>query len=279
MSEIKDRLGIICGGTDLPGFMIREAIKSGENPVVVAIMDEADEEIGDLVDDVFWLEIGNVGESINIFKDNNVSRCIMVGRVDHRRIFRNLNFDKNLNDVYQNLKDRKADTLLGAFVNVFKENGLNFIDSTSFLKKSMAPVGNISSQKPKPEQKSQIKFGWYLAKELGKHDIGQSVVVRDNAVIGVEAMEGTDELIKRSMKLCPSGAVLVKVAKPQQDLRFDVPVIGPNTVQNLADIKGSIIAVEADKVIIVNIEKCKSIAEDNNILFIGINEDYLSMED
>ncbi|MBN2134443.1 MAG: UDP-2,3-diacylglucosamine diphosphatase LpxI [Acidobacteria bacterium] len=268
------RLGLICGGTDLPQFVLSEALQHGENPVVIAILEETDASLEDLAKDFYWLEIGNIGKAIEIFKNSNVDRCLMVGRVDHRRIFRNINFDKNIEKVYLTLKDRRADSLLSAFVQLFEDNGIRFLDSTLFLKDKMAPLGLIGKTQPDELIRKEILFGWELAKAIGKHDIGQSVMVRERAVVGVEAIEGTDELIKRSKDLCPSMAVLVKVAKPNQDPRFDVPVIGPSTIENLAAVKAAALAVEAGKTIIIDIEKSKELADINNIVFIGINEEY-----
>ncbi len=121
----------------------------------------------------------------------------------------------------------------------------------------------------------EIKFGWELAKIIGEHDIGQSVLVREKAVVCVEAIEGTDELIRRSKKYLPEGGVLVKVAKPNQDIRFDVPVIGPSTFNNLAEANAAAIAVEAERTIVVKKDECINIANRNKMVFVGVNEDYL----
>ncbi len=271
----KNKLGIICGGTDLPGFVVKEAINNGVEPIVIAIEHEASAELEDLVEEVYWLQVGNIGNAIGIFKENGVKECLMVGRVDHRRIFKNINFDPELEKVYYSLKDHKADSLLGALINVFQQSGIKFINSTEFLSNSLVEEGVIGKVEPSEDVLKEIAFGWELAKQIAGLDIGQSVIVRERAVVGVEAIEGTDELIKRSTQHCPSSAVLVKVAKPEQDLRFDVPVVGPETFENLAEAKAAAVAVEAGKTIIVNREKCIEIADKNKIAFVGVNDSYL----
>lgn len=270
-----NKIGIICGGTDLPEFVIKSAISHGKTPTVIAIEDEADVGIASLVEDVHWLQVGNIGEAINIFKEAGIVECMMVGRVDHRRIFKNINFEPILAKVYYTLKDRKADSLLGALVKIFEENGLRFIDSTTFLKDSLVSKGTLGEMEPTDQIMEEIKFGWELAKIIGEHDIGQSVLVRERAVVCVEAIEGTDELIRRSKKYLPEGGVLVKVAKPNQDIRFDVPVIGPSTFINLAEANAAAIAVEAGRTIVVKKDECVNIANKNKMVFVGVDEDYL----
>jgi DUF1009 family protein len=265
-----DSVGIICGGTDLAEVTIKSIISKGIKPVVIAIENEADERLSTMFEDVHWLPVGSIGKAIEIFKSKGVEKCLMIGRVDHRRIFENINFDKEMYKIYAALKDRRANTLLEAFTKVFNENGLQFIDTTEFLKDYLAPEGIIGNVQPDEKIEADIRFGWELAKKIGELDIGQSVLVKEKAVVAVEAIEGTDELIERSKTLCPGGAVLVKVAKPKQDNRFDMPVVGPGTIKKLAAIKASALAVEAGKTIVININEMKEIADKNGIVFLGV---------
>lgn len=265
-----DSIGVICGGTDLAEVTIKSIISRGIKPVIIAIENDADEHLSTTFENVHWLQVGNIGKAIEIFKSKGIDKCLMIGRVDHRRIFENINFDKEIFKVYAELKDRRANTLLEALINVFRENGLHFIDTTDFLKDFLAPEGIIGKISPDEKIRADITFGWELAKKIGELDIGQAVLVKDKAVVAVEAMEGTDELIERSRLLCPGGAVLVKVAKPKQDNRFDMPVVGPGTMRKLAAVKAKALAVEAGKTIAINIDEMKKIADDNGILFLGI---------
>jgi hypothetical protein len=272
MSENSGKsIGIICGGTDLAEVTIRSALDKGIKPVIIAIENEADEQLGAFFENVHWLKIGNIASAIEIFKHEGANECLMVGRVDHRRIFENINFDRELYKVYTALKDHKANTLLEAFIKVFEENGLKFIDTTEYLKDYLAPNGIIGKVKPDEKISADIRFGWELAKKIGELDIGQAVLVKDRAVVAVEAIEGTDELIKRSKTLCPRGAVLVKAAKPKQDSRFDMPVVGPRTIKNLVEIKAAALAVEAGATIIINLSEMTKIADENGIVFCGVS--------
>jgi hypothetical protein len=271
MSEISGKsIGIICGGTDLAEVTIRSALAKGIKPVIIAIENEADEQLGAFFDNVHWLQIGNIARAIEIFKLEGVNECLMVGRVDHRRIFENINFDRELYKVYTALKDHKANSLLEAFIIVFEESGLKFIDTTEYLKDYLAPKGIIGKVQPDEKISTDVRFGWELAKKIGELDIGQAVLVKDRAVVAVEAIEGTDELIRRSKTLCPNGAVLVKAAKPKQDSRFDMPVVGPRTIKNLAEIKAAALAVEAGATIIINLSEMTKIADENGIVFWGV---------
>lgn len=263
-------VGIICGGTDLAEVTIRSAQARGMNPVIIAVENEADERLGSLFPNVHWLKVGNIGRAIDIFKREGVEECLMIGRVDHRRIFENINFDKELYKVYTALKDHRANSLLEAFIKVFEETGLKFLDTTEYLKEYLAPDAIIGKVQPDEKMTADVRLGWELAKKIGQMDIGQAVIVKDRAVVAVEAIEGTDELIKRSKKLCPGGAVLVKVAKPKQDFRFDMPVVGPQTIQNLAEVKAAALAVEAGATIIINLPEMTRIADENGIVFWGV---------
>jgi DUF1009 family protein len=264
-------IGIICGGTDLAEVTIRSTLAKGKKPVIIAIENEADEQLGTLFENVHWLQVGNIARAIEIFKREDVNECLMVGRVDHRRIFESINFDRELYKVYTALKDHKANSLLEAFIKVFEENGLKFIDTTEYLKEYLAPKGIIGKVQPDEKISADIRFGWELAKKIGELDIGQAVLVKDRAVVAVEAIEGTDELIKRSKTLCPSGAVLVKAAKPKQDSRFDMPVVGPQTIKNLVEIKAAALAIEAGATIIINLQEMTRIADENGIVFWGVS--------
>lgn len=263
-------IGIICGGTDLAEVTIRSAQTRGMNPVIIAVENEADERLGSLFPNVHWLTVGNIGRAVDIFKREGVEECLMIGRVDHRRIFENINFDKELYNVYSALKDHRANSLLEAFIKVFEETGLKFLDTTEYLKDYLAPEGVIGKVQPEEKMKADVRLGWEMAKQIGQLDIGQAVIVKDRAIVAVEAIEGTDELIKRSKKLCPSGAILVKVAKPKQDFRFDMPVVGPQTIQNLVEVKAAVLAVEAGATIIINLPEMTRIADENGIVFWGV---------
>lgn len=267
-----DSIGIICGGTDLAEITIKSIKSKGLKPVIVCIENEADERLSTLFNDVHWLQVGNIGKAIEIFKSEGIDHCLMIGRVDHRRIFENINFDKELYKIYTALKDRRANTLLEALIDVFRESGLKFIDTTEFLRDYLAPEGVLGKISPDEKLRSDVSFGWQLAKKIGELDIGQSVIVKDKAVVAVEAIEGTDELIDRSRTLCPNGAVLVKAAKPRQDKRFDMPVVGPRTMQKLANVKAAALAIEAGATIVIDIQEMVRIADENGIVFWGIND-------
>ncbi|MFH1645123.1 MAG: UDP-2,3-diacylglucosamine diphosphatase LpxI [Candidatus Omnitrophota bacterium] len=271
MKDIK-RLAIIAGNGKFPIILAKTAISSGIETVVIAIKSEADCVIEDFVDNVFWIELGEAKKLINILQNEKIEYAIMAGKVTKTTLFKNsLKLDKEARTVLSRVMDKKDDTLLAAVASRLKDFNVELLDSTTFMKNLMPEKGVLTSRKPNSRQKEDIAFGFKIAKELGRLDIGQSVVVKDKAVMSLEAIEGTDLAIKRGGKLGGEGVVVVKVAKPNQDMRFDVPVIGLETIESLKAVKASALAIEAGKVLVFEKEEVIRLANDNNIVIVAVD--------
>jgi DUF1009 family protein len=195
----------------------------------------------------------------------------MAGQVSPRRLFsREVRQSPALQELLQAVKDKRADTIFGAIAERLKAEGLNLMDSTTFLKESLVTKGILNSGALSPDAWEDINFGFRLAKEVAGLDIGQTVAVKEKAIVAVEGLEGTDNLIRRSGRLAGGGLTIVKVAKPKQDLRFDIPVIGLNTIRNLARAKARCLAVEAGKVLFLDKEPALKLASAKGIVIAGV---------
>jgi UDP-2,3-diacylglucosamine hydrolase len=214
-------------------------------------------------DDYREIGVGKLGTAIAYFRRRGVRRATMAGKLHKVLLFQRFAMWKHLPDWrafrtffphwITKTKDRKDDTLLLAVVEAFAEDGIHFAPATDFVPELLVKPGNLSGREPTRGQWKDIQFGWQLAREMGRLDVGQSVAVKGRAVLAVEAVEGTDACIQRAGQLCPQGGfALVKVAKPQQDMRFDVPTIGIHTVRHLVEARAAVLAIEADKTIIVD---------------------------
>ncbi|MDX1683309.1 MAG: UDP-2,3-diacylglucosamine diphosphatase LpxI, partial [Phycisphaeraceae bacterium] len=215
---------------------------------------------------------------IRHFRRWDVAEAVMVGRVRKASMYEPLAVLRRLPDLralklwYRNLRgDKRNDALLGALADELESSGVTLIDSTKYIPDHLATAGNLTRRRPSRGQSADIEFGHPIVREMGGLDIGQSIAVRDREVIAVEAIEGTDAMIKRAGELCPTGGwTLIKVAKPDQDMRFDVPTIGLNTIKNLAAAGGTCLAVEAGRVILLDKPDLLAAADDAGIAIIGI---------
>jgi DUF1009 family protein len=218
-----------------------------------AIIGEADPRIEELSGRTLWVKLGELGKVIDFFSREGVTEALLAGKVTKTSLFRgHIKPDLEMIKAVASVRDWKDDSLLGAVVRQLEKKGIRVLESTAFLKKSVPGPGVLTRRKPAPQEREDIEFGWRLAKEMGRLDVGQTVVVKSKAVLAVEAVEGTDEAIRRAGQLGGPGAVVVKVAKPRQDMRFDVPAVGLTTLRALKDIKAGCLALEAGKTIILD---------------------------
>jgi DUF1009 family protein len=254
--NLKGPIGLIAGGGRFP-FLVQE---------------ETDPVIEDREETVHWVGLGELGRCVRAFKQGGVSQAIMAGKVKHRQIFRSLRPDWLVLKVLTRLKTRNTDAILGAVADVLEEQGIHLMDSTVFLAPLIAAEGTLSKRSPDREEKENIDFGFRMAKELARLDIGQTVVVKAKAVVAVEAMEGTDETIRRAGRIVsssPGGLTVVKVARPGQDMRFDVPVVGPGTIDTMVDTGASALALEAGKTLLLEREEVLHHADEAGIAVYG----------
>ena len=242
-----ETLALIAGGTQMPLVVAREAQAAGRQVTVVAIEDVTDRGIEAVVDDVRWLEWGDVDGFLSLLGElsaQGVRQAVMAGKVEQQRIYDGAD-NAGLQQLLASVPVRHTDALIQAVVDLLAEAGIELLDSTDFLQGHLVKEGTLTERVPDERESDDIAHGWQVAKSLGAHDIGQTVVVKDRAVVAVEAMEGTDACIRRAALLAGPGVVVIKVAKPEQDLRFDVPVVGASTVATMVAAEASALCVEA----------------------------------
>jgi DUF1009 family protein len=239
------RIAIIAGAGEFPILMAQEFARRGEPPVVLAIEEEADKSIESVAKDVYWSPLGKVGKILKILKKENVDSAVVAGKVHKTRIFRDLRPDVKALTLLWGLRDRKDDTIMLKVADVLAHEGIKLLPQTTHMEAYMPPKGLLTKREPTEENLRDIEFGIQVAREMGRLDIGQTVVVKRGAVLAVEAIEGTDEAILRGGSLGSRDAVVVKVAKPKQDMRFDVPAVGLGTIKSCMDGGAQVLAIEA----------------------------------
>ncbi len=254
-------IGMIAGNGRFPFLVAKEIRKQGDRVITVALKEEADKDIEIFSDETVWLSVGKIQKIIDAFKDRNVDTAIMVGQVKHAKIYSAITMDLRAIKIMTSLVNKKTDTILGAVVKEFEKEGISFLPSHIYLKDLLAKNGVIAGKKLNSFETKDAEFGFKMAKAIAGLDIGQTVVVKDKSVLAVESIEGTDECIKRAYSLGGDNAIVVKVAKPNQDFRFDVPVIGTRTIDTLKDNKIRAMIIEANSTLILDkdvvIEKAK----------------------
>ena len=243
----KKTVGLIAGGGQFPILVAEAARKSGNRGVAVAHYGETDESLSAKVDEIKWIKLGQLGALIKSLKNMGAKETIMAGTIKKRRMFENIQPDLKGFKIMSKLAIFHDDDILRSVAEELAGEGIEIISSTHFMPELLAPKGCLTRRKPNRKEKEDIEFGWRVAKEIGRLDIGQSVVVRDKTVLAVEAIEGTDEAIKRGGNLAREKAVVVKVSKPNQDTRFDMPSVGLDTIKVMSSIGASILALEAGK--------------------------------
>lgn len=262
---------LIAGNGQFPILFAKEASAQGQKLIAIAVREETSAEIENYVEKVYWIGVGELNKFFEVLKQEKVRRAVMAGQIRPAHIFdQNVSKDDRLRNFLKHVKDKRADSLLGEIARLLRMMGIRLINSTTYLKNHLVTRGTLTKIEPSKEQWEDIRFGRLMAKRIGGLDIGQTVVVKDKAILAVEAIEGTDQAIKRGGDLGKSGAVVVKVSKPHQDMRFDVPLIGPKTIDALACASCSVLAMEAKKTLILNKDECLGLAEANNICLVGI---------
>jgi len=247
MSEKSEIIGLIAGGGQFP-LMVAEAVrKQGLRVAAVAHLGETESPLSERVDEIAWIKLGQLGHLIKALKEKGVRKALMAGSITKRRMFEGIRPDLKGLSVMSRLAIFHDDDILGAVAGELAKEGIELVSSTSYLPELLAPPGCLTRRRPGKAEKEDINFGWKMAKELGRLDIGQSVVVKRKTVLAVEAIDGTDETILRGGRLAREKAVVVKVSKPNQDLRFDVPSVGLETVEVMSRVNASVLAVEAGK--------------------------------
>jgi DUF1009 family protein len=269
--ESSSKYGLIAGNGKFPFLVLEAARSQGIDMVVAAIREETFPEIEQHAKTVHWMSLGQLGKLIKTFKAEGVNRAIMAGQVKHKQIFSSIIPDFKMIQLLASLATKNTDSLIGAVANLLEKEGIQLLDSTSFLRPLLPEVGVLSSRPPSEEEKRDLDYGYKIARELGRLDLGQTVVVSDSACVALEAMEGTDAVIERAASLVGGRALrIVKLAKPNQDLRFDVPVIGLPTIRLMVRCKATAIAIEARKTLLIDRDDLIREANANNIAIMAV---------
>lgn len=248
-----NRYGLIAGNGRFPFLVLEAARSQGIDMVVAAIKEETSPDIERQARTVHWLSLGQLGKLIKTFKAEGVNKAIMAGQVKHKQIFSGILPDLKMMQVLASLATRNTDSLIGAVARVLEDEGIHLVESTLFLEPLLPKPGVLTKRPPSEDEQKDLEYGYKLARELGRLDVGQTVVVADAACVAVEAMEGTDAVIQRAAGLANGRALrVVKLAKPNQDLRFDVPVIGIPTVEVLRRSGATAMAIEAGKTLMID---------------------------
>jgi len=263
------KFGLIAGNGQFPFLVVEGARKSGTPLSVVAIREETDKRIEQVADDVIWVGIGQLGKMISYFKKEGVTKAVMAGQVKHVQIFSGALPDIRMFKMLWNLPKRNTDALIGGVADEMAKEGIELIDSTYFIQDHLAPHGLLSKRGPNDIERSNIEYGLHIANEIARLDLGQTIVVRAAACVAIEAMEGTDETIRRAGRLAKGKLTVVKVAKPNQDMRFDVPVIGVPTIETMIEAEATCLSVTAGKTLIFDRDAVLKLADKNKIAIIG----------
>jgi UDP-2,3-diacylglucosamine hydrolase len=278
--DIKN-IGIIAGGGQFPLLFIDAAHQAGRRVVVVAHKGETDERVVTAADAVCWVKLGQLGKLIAFFKKEGVGETVFLGTITKTKIFRDILPDLKGISLWNKIDRKQDDAILRAIAETLELEGIKVRESTLYLAHLLFPAGVLTRKKPSRKQRRDIEFGWHNARAIGRLDIGQCVVVRDCTVLAVEAIDGTDATILRGGALAKEQAVVVKVKKPGQDFRFDLPATGLTTIRSLQRVNGAVLAVEAGQSLLFDRDLMIEEADKAGIVVVGVTEredGFLQME-
>jgi len=266
-----EKIGLIAGNKRFPILFSEAAKKRNCYIVAVAIKGDTSYKLKKCVDKIYWIGLDEFRRLFEIFKAEGITRIVMAGQISPHRLFsKDIDKDEELKSLLKHVKDKKADTLFGAVAEKLRASGFELIDSTTFMDSLLPKKGTLTKRTPTFTEWEDIYFGLDLAKAVAHLDIGQTVAVKHKAIVAVEALEGTDSLIRRAGKIARAGITVVKVSKPKQDMRFDIPVVGLNTVKNLIRAKVVCLAIEAGKTLFIDKEESVKLADKKGISIVAL---------
>jgi hypothetical protein len=279
------RLGLLAGGGEFPIQFAQAARRAGHYVCGMGVAGMASDRLFEVCDEFRLAGLARFGKAIRTFKKARVERVIMAGKIEKTVLFHPYRWLRLMPDwrfirtwVHYARQNKKDDTLLLAVIREFESEGLLFDSALRFCPELLVKHGFLTTRRPTAAQWKDIHFGWELAREMGRLDIGQTVVVNDTAVIAVEAIEGTDRCIRRAGELCRRGGfTVVKVAKPNQDMRFDVPTVGLETIKTMHEAGGKVLAIEAGMTIIINPQEVAAVADKFGISIVAVNAEELAL--
>jgi hypothetical protein len=267
------RIGLIAGNGRFPFLVLQGARSLGHDVTVVAVKEEAFPELEqaarDAAADLQWVSLGHLGKCIKVLKGAGARQAVMAGQVKHAKIFSAIVPDFTLLSVLMKLKARNTDALIAAVADVLRDEGIELLDSTAFLEPLLARAGTLTTRAPSAEEATDFAFGYHVADAIAGMDVGQTIVVKDRAVVAVEAMEGTDVVIRRAGEIAGPGTRVVKVAKPKQDMRFDVPVIGVATIDAMRAAGATAMTIDAGRTLVVDGDRVFAAANEAGIAIVG----------
>ncbi len=267
-----DKIGIIAGSGQFPLLFIKAAQEAGRRVVVIAHKGETTAEVAAAADVVCWVKLGQLGKIIRFFHDEGVGEAVFLGAITKTQIFRDVFPDLKGLTLWNKIDSKQDDAILRAVANALEREEIKVLESTLYLRHLLFPTGVLTKKKPSQEQRLDIEFGWRNARAIGYLDIGQCVVVRNRSVLAVEAIEGTDAAILRGGMLAKEKAVVVKIKKPSQDFRFDLPATGLKTIESLISVKGAVLAVEAGQSLLFDRDIMIRTADQKGVVIVGITE-------
>jgi DUF1009 family protein len=275
------RVGLLAGWGRYPYIVARSLKQQGIEVYCLGVRGHAEPGLEKVCDDYGWIGLCKIGGAIRYFKQHGITEVSMLGKIHKVALFQPWRWLRNLPDwtairafaphFLTRRKDCRDDTLLLALVEAFAAEGIHFGPPTDYAPELLVKEGTLTKRQPSPAEWRDVEFGWEMAKEMGRLDIGQSVVVKDQAVMAVEAVEGTDECIRRAGTLCRAGGfTVVKVAKPRQDMRFDVPTVGQQTLERMIEAGGRVLAVEAEQTILLEEPEVIETANRNGLAIVSL---------
>jgi DUF1009 family protein len=274
------RLGLIAGNGRFPFLVLDAARGLGHDITVVALKEETFPELAELAARppaaaFHWISLGQLGTLIKLFKDAGVTQAVMAGQVKHAKLFDVMaSADAALLGVLMRAKTRNTDGLIGGIADAMRDKGIELLNSTAFLAPLMAKSGVLTRRAPDDDEQMDLRFGYRIADTIAGLDIGQTIAVKSAAVVAVEAMEGTDALISRAGHLAGAGVRIVKVAKPNQDMRFDVPVVGVSTIEAMKAAGATLLSVDAEKTLMIDGDAIVKAADAAGICIVGRSESH-----
>lgn len=266
-----EKVGILAGIGALPVECAKAAKLQGNEVYAVALLPETSDALRDYADDYQEISIFKVGKILNYLKKKQVTEVTMIGKVTKELLYAHKAMpDFKAMQILMSLPNRKDDTVMQALVKAVESTGAKVVNQTALIRPLMPAAGTLTKREPSAAERQDMEFGFRMAKEIGRMDVGQTVVVKDMAVMALEAIEGTDACISRGGKLAREGAVVAKVAKPQQDNRFDVPAVGRKTLETMIEVKAKALVIEANETLLVEREEVIKLADENGIAIVAM---------
>ncbi len=266
-----DRLAIVAGNGRFPFLVLDAAREQGFEPFVLAIKEETSPELSEKTGNIHWVSLGEAAKSLDVLVAQKITKVVLAGQVKHAQLFSSIKRDGMMGRMLQGLSRKNTDMLIGAVVSMIEKRGMKVVDSTLFLKPLLPEVGTLTRRTPDEDETADVAYGREIAKKIAGLDLGQTIVVADRACVAVEAMEGTDAVIQRAGTLGNGRRlVVVKVSKPNQDMRFDVPVVGRKTIQVMKEANASVLAVDAGKTLLFERQLLTADADEAGIAIVGM---------